>query len=177
MSFSIFLSSHNGNLTGLSSTNKCSLSYTFDFSSVPPHPDGDAGKYSVATTLLTQALASAATSSDIGIVYCNFNCIKYVYEGNKTMTSTVSDYVGYLSPLAYSSSNLISQYVNVPLYMTKPQNNYFTVEMKTFASPQAYFTQISSTVNYIMVISFTAIIEGNGLLQERKSLIDYKSIF
>ena len=61
--------------------------------------------------------------------------------------------------------------------MTKPQSNYFTVEMKTFASPQTYFTAISTNVNYILVISFTAIIEGNGLLQERKSLIDYKSIF
>lgn len=158
MSFTIFLNSSQGKKTGLNTADinsNSSVSYNFNFDNVPHHPDGRAGKYKLEMTILTQALATAATATDIAIVTANFNCTKYVYGVNATNTTDVSNFIGYLTPLAYSSSSLISQYVNVPIYMTKPENNTFTIEMKDFAGD--YYTRLGTAQKYIMNVTFTAV--------------------
>jgi len=105
MSFTLFLNSANGT-AGNANYN---LKYNFDFSTVPPHPQGSGGKYRLTMNLITGALASAATPADVGYITVDFSCTKYVYGVRSTNGATQTNFIGYITPLAYSSSNLISQ--------------------------------------------------------------------
>ena len=171
MSFTLFLNSANGSSSGGNAN--YNLKYNFDFSTVPPHPQGAGGKYRLTMNLLTGALASAASPADVGYITVDFSCTKYVYGVSSSNGATPSNFIGYIAPLAYSSANLISQYLEIPIIMTKPQNNYFTVEMRNFNGTP--MTRIASTVSYIFTITFTAIIENDGFTFETNHLLDYKN--
>ena len=168
MSFTLFLNSANGT-AGNANYN---LKYNFDFSTVPPHPQGAGGKYRLTMNLLTSALSSAATPADVGYITADFSCLKYTYTLSASNGASPSGFLGYLAPLAYSSSNLISQYMEIPIIMTKPNNNYFTIEIRKFDG--TYMTRIDNTVNYVFTISFTAITEDNGFTFQTNHLLDYK---
>jgi hypothetical protein len=170
MSFTLFLNSANSSSTGGNANYK--LFYNFDFSTVPPHPQGTGGKYRLTMNLLTSALASAATPADVGYITVDFSCTKYIYGLSSSNGAIASNFIGYIAPLAYSSANLISHYLEIPIIMTKPINNYFAVEMKNFNGTA--MTRIASTVSYILTISFTAIIENDGFTFQTDHLLDYK---
>ena len=62
--------------------------------------------------------------------------------------------------------------IDIPLFVSKPSNNVFTIELKLLSG--ASMAQFTNAINYILTVSFIAVSEGDGLPYLREHLIDYK---
>lgn len=167
MSFTLFLNSINGTKPTAGADNT-TLLYNFDFSTVPPHPQGPSGKYKLHVGFLSEAVVGPT----VGYITADFSCQKFMYDPNSTNGAIPSNYIGSISPL-YAVNNIVTQNLDVPIYLMKPSNNNFTISLKLISG--ASMAQFTNAINYMLTISFIAVVETDGLPYIRDHLIEYKN--